>query len=90
MCHGAHCGEGPVLAMLACKCAMRVAPGGSAHPLRSAPWLWMFQAGTGKQALSAELEGWIEGDIPILGSQGTLYFALTQGPRDLPGATKQY
>jgi hypothetical protein len=50
----------------------------------------MFQAGTGKQALSAELEGWIEGDIPILGSQGTLYFALTQGPRDLPGATKQY
>jgi hypothetical protein len=37
-CHGAHSGEGPVLAilaMLALKCALRVAAGGSAPPIPS-------------------------------------------------------
>ena len=40
VCHGAHYGEGPVLAilaMLALKGALRVAPGGSAPPIPSAP-----------------------------------------------------
>lgn len=55
MCHGAHVGEGPVLAilaMLARQSALRVAAGGSAPPmpLRCAPWLWPRQVGTGKQA----------------------------------------
>ena len=55
VCHGAHFGEGPVLAilaMLARKSALRVVPGGSAppNPLRYAPWLGQRQVGTGKQA----------------------------------------
>ena len=52
----AHFREGPVLAilaMLALKDALCVAPGGSAplFPFRSAPWPPMFQAGTGKRRL---------------------------------------
>ena len=31
MCHGAHCGEGPVLTILAMLAALRVAAGGSAR-----------------------------------------------------------
>ena len=55
VCHGAHFGEGPVLAiltMLTPKRALRVAPGGSAplFPLRCAPRLRRRQVGTGKQA----------------------------------------
>ena len=53
----AHFREGPVLAilaMLALKDALCVAPGGSAplFPFRSAPWPPMFQAGTGKRRLN--------------------------------------
>ena len=53
LCHGAHCGEGPVLAILAMlaigRCAwLRVAPLLSSPPLRAMPM--QFQAGTGKQA----------------------------------------
>ena len=53
----AHFREGPVLAilaMLALKDALCVAPGGSAplFPFRSAPWPPMFQAGTGKRCLN--------------------------------------
>ena len=55
VCHGAHFGEGPVLAilaMLARNGALCVAAGGSAppNPLRCAPWLGQRQVGTGKQA----------------------------------------
>ena len=55
VCHGAHFGEGPVLAilaMLARNSALCVAAGGSAppNPLRCAPWLGQRQVGTGKQA----------------------------------------
>ena len=41
-----------ILAMLARKSALRVAPGGSAppNPLRYAPWPGRRQVGTGKQA----------------------------------------
>ena len=53
----AHFREGPVLAILATlalKDALCVAPGGSAplFPFRSAPWPPMFQAGTGKRRLN--------------------------------------
>ena len=43
-----------ILAMLALKDALCVAPGGSAplFPFRSAPWPPMFQAGTGKRRLN--------------------------------------
>jgi len=37
LCHGAHSGEGPVLAILALKGAPRVAPGGSAPLFPCAP-----------------------------------------------------
>ena len=57
LCHAAHFREAPVLAilaMLALKDALCVAPGGSAplFPFRSAPWPPMFQAGTGKRRLN--------------------------------------
>ncbi len=56
----AHFREGPVLAilaMLALKDALCVAPGGSAplFPFRSAPWPPMFQAGTGKRVRQEKL-----------------------------------
>jgi hypothetical protein len=54
----------------------------------------MFQAGTGKQALSAELESWIDGvqpdrrgDIPILGNQGTFLFCVDSPARSATGET---
>jgi len=51
--NGAHCGEGPVLAilaMLACKSTLRVAAGGTAppNPLRCAPLAWAAPGRDGK------------------------------------------
>jgi hypothetical protein len=58
VCHGAHFGEGPVLAMLARTSALCVAAGGSAtpNPLRCAPWLGQRQVGTGKQARRSNMK----------------------------------
>jgi len=97
----AHFREGPVLAilaMLALKDALCVAPGGSAplFPFRSAPWPPMFQAGTGKRRLNRTRKParhdrshaltTQKGTSWRCGNRGHFGVALTGSSRIMPGA----
>jgi hypothetical protein len=60
VCHGAHFGEGPVLAilaMLARKSALRVAPGGSAPPIPSVARRGSGGARSGRESRLADRTG---------------------------------
>ena len=60
VCHGAHCGEGPVLAilaMLAHQGALRVAPGGSAPPFPSVARRGLGGARSGRESRLADRTG---------------------------------
>src|SRR6202041_1113338 len=89
VCHAAHAGEGPVLAILAMLALKGRAARGSGRlrsslPLRYAPWHRMLQAGTGKQALQPNQKAGLKWLIPAARgtflswrTRGHFYFALT-------------
>jgi hypothetical protein len=93
-CHGAHYGEGPVLAilaMLARKGALRVAPGGSAPPISSVALRGLGVARSGRESRLADRTGKLDRQCRRLGDS----VAFTVGRDDayqhpvagLPGTT---
>jgi hypothetical protein len=101
VCHAAHCGEGPVLvvlAMLALKGALRVAPGGSAPPIPFAP---RHDTGCSRPGRESRLfsrtrkldrDGFTRrqrGHFYLGEPRGHFYFALTQSARLVRGRSRR-